>query len=113
MRAGTARSSSADATTGPSLFTERTSTAIRSGGTPPAISCSASAATACACARSERARQKRTRPPLTPVSLPGPTAAAASRIRRPERQLRSSFTTVASGKSRVRRSPSPAAVTRR
>ena len=66
MRAGTARSSRADAITAPSLFTERTSTQISSGGTPEAISCSASAATAWAWARSERQRQKRTRPPLTP-----------------------------------------------
>ena len=110
VRAGTARSSSADAITAPSPFTDRTSTAIRSGGTPPAISCSASAATACAWARSERARQKRTRPPLTPVSRPGRTAAAASRMRRPERQLRSSFTTRASGTSSRKRASEPTTV---
>ena len=92
MRKGTARSSSAEATTAPSLLTERTSTQISSGGTPRAISRSASAATACACARSERQRQKRTRPPLAPGQLlldrsrdGATTAAAASRMRLPER----------------------------
>ena len=92
MRAGSARSSSAEAIVAPSALTERTSTQISSGGVPAAISCSASAATACAWARSERQRQKRTRPPLAPFSFFGirsgtgsTTAAAASRMRLPER----------------------------
>ena len=76
----------------PSLLTERTSTQIRSGWAPPATSFSASAATACAWARSEWQRQKRTRPPLAPLSFLGirsgtgsTTARAAARMRRPER----------------------------
>ena len=92
----------------PSDLTERTSTQISSGATPPAISASASAATAWAWARSERQRQKRTRPAPAPVSfffirasIGATTAPAASRIRRPERKLRSRRIVSASGNSRA------------
>ena len=107
-RKGRARSSSADPTAAPSAFTERTSTQISSGATPALVmSRSASAATCCAWARAERQCQKATDPPARPRSrfssrsgIGATTACAASRILRPERWLRSSCTTVASGYSR-------------
>ena len=59
-RYGMPRSSSAVATSWPSLRTERTSTAVSAGSMPSAIRRSSSAATACACARSFSQRQNDT-----------------------------------------------------
>ena len=92
-RNGSPRSSSAEPITDPSAFTDRTSTAMRSGAAPFTVTRrSTSAATACACARSERQRQKRTSPPRSPrsglsmrSSTGSTTARAALRMREPER----------------------------
>ena len=94
---GTARSSSATVTAGPSSRTERTSTAIRSGRTPSRTRRSTSAATLWACARSFAQRQNSTSPPGAASGIPRPSrsgtepttarAAADDLLARAERAL--------------------------
>jgi hypothetical protein len=101
-RNGTALSSSAEPTTGPSSTRDCTSTATAPGSTPPASSRTHSAATAWACARSDAQRQKRTLPPSRPVG-PSPlptTAPAAASTDCGHRLLSCSSTTFASGNAR-------------
>ena len=108
-RNGTARSSSATATAWPSLRTDRTSTAMRSGLTPSRISRSTSAPTPCACARSFAQRQNATSPPGAPSTFSprrsatgAVTARAARRMRSRERNDWSRCTTRACGRVAVK-----------